>query len=300
MLGKQSRKGDVIEVNEALCHITGFSQPEINGQILGLLRSKQHAPEFFTALWHDLETTGHWFGEIWDQRKNGDTFAALVTMSAVWDALRKVQNYVVLFSDITHIKNHQQQLEYAAHYDALTRLPNRLLLADRLCQALAQTQRRDCLLAVIFLDLDGFKAVNDQYGHDVGDELLIELSKRILNTLRDGDTLARMGGDEFVAVVTDLHQPEDCVPILDRLLSAAADPIQIGNSTLQVSASIGVTYFPEDYADTDQLLRHADQAMYLAKQTGKNRYHVFDINQDASDKTQHENSKRIQMALSQG
>ena len=293
-------KGLVLEVNQTYCRLTGHGEPEICGRLLGLLRSEQHPPEFFTALWHDLETKGHWYGEIWDQRKNGEAFAALVSISAVCDTRHRIQNYVVLFSDITRIKDHQRQLEHAAHYDALTLLPNRALLADRLGQAMSQCQRRGTSLAVIYVDLDGFKAVNDQYGHDAGDQLLIELSGRMLETLRDGDTLARMGGDEFVAVVTDLTDLEDCRPILTRLRTAAAHPVPIGTSTLQVSASLGVTYFPRDNVDADQLLRHADQAMYIAKQIGRNCHHVFDIDQDASVKTLNESLDRIRSALNQG
>jgi diguanylate cyclase (GGDEF)-like protein/PAS domain S-box-containing protein len=182
--------------------------------------------------------------------------------------------------DITQLKEYQAQLERIAHYDVLTDLPNRVLLSDRLNQAMVQCQRRNQSLAVAYLDLDGFKTVNDSYGHDMGDKLLVALSQRMKEALREGDTLARIGGDEFITVMVDLEKIEDSEPILERLLKAAADPIIVSDAVIQVSASIGVTLYPQDGADTDQLMRHADQAMYIAKQAGKNRYHLFDSSQD--------------------
>lgn len=188
-------------------------------------------------------------------------------------------------------------LEHIAHYDALTHLPNRVLLADRLRQAMAHTQRREQIMAVAFLDLDGFKAVNDQYGHAVGDKLLINLAQQMKSSLREGDTLARIGGDEFVVVLTDLHHTSDCEQLLKRLLLAAATPVQLDDLLLEVSASIGVTLYPQDGSDADQLLRHADQAMYIAKQAGKNCYHVFDIAKDVEVKHQRETLEHIRSAL---
>jgi diguanylate cyclase (GGDEF)-like protein len=215
----------------------------------------------------------------------------------VRDAAGEPQNYVALFTDITPMKEHQRQLEHIAHFDALTGLPNRVLLADRMQQALTQSQRRGLSVAVVYLDLDGFKAVNDQYGHGLGDDLLVALAHRMKGALRDGDTLARIGGDEFVAVLVDLDQVQDAEPVLDRLLHAAANPVLLGDSTLQVSASIGVTVYPQDGSEVDLLLRHADQAMYVAKQAGKNRFHLFDVAQDTAVKTQRESLEHIRRAL---
>ena len=191
------------------------------------------------------------------------------------------------------------QLEHMAHYDGLTQLPNRTLLTDRLQQALLHSQRRGLGLAVAYLDLDGFKPVNDSHGHAVGDQLLITLAQRMKQVLREGDTLARIGGDEFVALLVDLDQALECAPVLARLLQAAAAPVTVGAAELQVSASIGVTLYPNDGADADLLLRHADQAMYLAKQAGRNRYHFFDVARDAAVATQRESLARMQLALAQ-
>ncbi|GEM_PF-6126736 len=190
-----------------------------------------------------------------------------------------------------------KMLERMAHYDVLTKLPNRALLADRLNQSMVQCERRQQILAVVFIDLDGFKAVNDSYGHDVGDEMLISLSRRMKVALREGDTLSRIGGDEFVAVLADLTNVEDCQPVLDRLLKAAASPVTVGNAVMHVSASIGVTHYPYDGVDADQLMRHADQAMCVAKQLGKNRYHWFDTDQDIAVQIQRESLDNIRSAL---
>jgi diguanylate cyclase (GGDEF)-like protein len=249
-------------------------------------------------MWQTLVGTGNWTGEAWNRRKSGEIFAVLQTISSVRDDLGQTVNYVSLFSDVTAAKEHAQYIERIAHYDALTNLPNRVLLADRLQQAMKQAQRRNLQAAVAFLDLDGFKSVNDLHGHDVGDELLLVLAQRMRKALRESDTLARLGGDEFVAVIVDLADPQACVPLLARLLEAAAEPVVMGESTLQVTASVGVAFYPQaEDVDADQLLRQADQAMYQAKLAGKNRYHVFDAEQDRHVRGHHESLDRIRAAL---
>jgi diguanylate cyclase (GGDEF)-like protein len=188
-------------------------------------------------------------------------------------------------------------LKLIAHYDLLTTLPNRVLLAERLKQARIHCQRRNQSLAVAYMDLDGFKAVNDRHGHNVGDELLVEVAQRMKEALREGDTLARIGGDEFIAVMVDLENIEDSEPVLKRLLKAASDPVYLGDAVMQVSASIGVSLYPQDHVDADLLMRHADQAMYVAKQAGKNRYHFFDTAQDNTNKIQWKSIDDIRSAL---
>jgi diguanylate cyclase (GGDEF)-like protein/PAS domain S-box-containing protein len=292
--------GTIVDINEAFTRITGYSREEAIGQNPRFLHSGRQDKAFYETMWQALSGQGHWSGEIWNRRKNGEVYAELITISAVRDAQGNTQQYVALFSDITTIKEHQSQLEHIAHFDALTNLPNRLLLADRLQQAMAQAQRRSQQVAVAYLDLDGFKNVNDKYGHDVGDQLLVALATAMKDALREGDTLARLGGDEFVAVLIDLDDIESCVPMLTRLLEAAAAPVTLGDCVLQGSASIGVTFFPQaDDVEADQLLRQADQAMYQAKLAGKNRYHVFDAKQDSSIRGHHESLERIRLALAQ-
>jgi diguanylate cyclase (GGDEF)-like protein len=222
----------------------------------------------------------------------------MLTITAVRDAQDKTEHYVALFSDITALKAHEEELHHIAHYDALTNLPNRVLLADRLRQGMAQEQRRGKKLAVVFLDLDGFKAVNDTHGHKAGDQLLITLTSRMKENLREGDTLARIGGDEFVAVLGDLEDIKDSVPMLTRLLSAASQPLMIGDAVLNVSASLGVTCYPQAQdVEADQLLRQADQAMYQAKLAGKNRYSFFDAEQDSGIRNHHQSLERIRQGL---
>ncbi|NTV96885.1 MAG: EAL domain-containing protein, partial [Thiobacillus sp.] len=215
-----------------------------------------------------------------------------------WSPDGRAARMVGIHADITRLKEHEQQLEHIAHYDALTGLPNRILLSDRLHLAMAQAARRGQKLAVAYIDLDGFKAINDRHGHAAGDQLLLAVATAMKQSLREGDTLARLGGDEFVAVLIDLQDIEASVPLLGRLLAAAARPAQVDELRLQISASLGVTFYPQaEEVDADQLLRQADQAMYQSKLAGKNRYHIFDAEEDRSVRSHHESIERIRLAL---
>jgi len=290
-------RATIIDVNNAFTLMTGFSREDVIGKNPRVLQSGRQSAEFYDDMWQALLKDDHWSGEVWNRHKNGEVFAVMKTISAVRNEHGIITHYVSLGNDITQIKEHQKQLERIAHYDLLTNLPNRVLLADRLSQAIMQCSRHEQSLAVVFLDLDGFKQVNDTHSHNVGDELLIAVSIRMKEALREGDTLARIGGDEFVAVLTDLTTVEDCEPVLERLLLAASEPVTIGDIVLNISASIGVTIYPKDSVDADQLMRHADQAMYVAKQSGKNRYHLFDTAQDDAVKVQRESLEAIRSAL---
>jgi diguanylate cyclase (GGDEF)-like protein/PAS domain S-box-containing protein len=292
--------GTILDVNDTFTRITGYARAEVLGLSPRLLSSGLHGKEFYTEMWRDLREKGQWSGEVWNRNKNGKIYPEMETVSAVFDASGNTREYVSLFSDITLLKEHERKLEHIAHYDVLTGLPNRVLLADRLHQAIAQSRRRQQLLAVAYLDLDGFKVVNDRHGHDAGDMLLTALAGRMKEALREGDTLARLGGDEFVAVLLDLTDVEASVPVLSRLLQAAAEPAQIGDLVLQVSASIGVTFFPQpEDVDADLLLRQADQAMYQAKLSGRNSYHIFDSSRDRSVRGHLEDVANIRQALAQ-
>lgn len=278
-------QGFIIESNQAFTDITGFEREAVLGKNPRLLKSGQHPPRFYRQLWKTLKTHGHWQEEMWNQRKDGSYFPCICNISEVKDEQGRVCQYVCLFTDTSLIKEHQKHLEFMAHYDALTHLPNRILLTDRLTQARAQCLRNKSTLAVGFLDLDGFKQINDDYSHEIGDQVLVTLTQRLTQALRESDTLARLGGDEFILILTDLAQPEDYEKVLKRLLEAASEPLHIQSQSLQVSASVGITLFPNDPADVDGLIRHADHAMYLAKKAGKNQYRLFQAGSEAPPDT---------------
>jgi diguanylate cyclase (GGDEF)-like protein/PAS domain S-box-containing protein len=291
-------QGNIVDVNETFTDITGYPREEVLGKNMRLLSAGRHDKAFYSSLWSQLVEQGHWYGEIWNRKKNGELYAESITISAVKNSEGVTQNYVGLFTDVTQQKEHERHLEYIAHYDALTNLPNRVLLADRMSQAMAQALRRHESVAVAYLDLDGFKEINDRHGHQTGDQLLITIAHAMRQALREGDTLARLGGDEFVAVLPDLKNADDSAAMFNRILAAASQPVQVGEVRLQVTASVGVTFFPQSQdLDADQLLRQADQAMYQAKLSGKNRCQVFDAARDSTLRVHHESLERIRLAL---
>ena len=255
------------------------------GQAAGLLTMARGDGSHFTA-----EISSSIYGD-----SEGRQYSSMI----VRDITERLRSQAELEAANAQMRRINEQLAQVAHFDILTHLPNRVLLADRLQQAMAHCVRRQKSLAVAFLDLDGFKDINDRYGHAAGDEFLVAISKRLRLALRDGDTLARIGGDEFVAVMSDLSTEHDCEPLLLRLLQVAAEPLQVGGNSLQVSASIGVTIYPQDGSSSEQLIRHADQAMYLAKQAGKNRFHLFDVASDAAIRIKRESLDQIAAAIAQ-
>ena len=291
----------IVEVNHTFTDITGYARDEVIGRDAAMLHSGYHSEAFYHEMSNTLHTKGYWRGETWSRRKNGEVYPELLTLSAVRTEQGEVEHYVAVFSDISELKEHQQKLERMAHYDALTQLPNRVLLADRMLFALGQAQQTGQLLAVCYLDLDGFKPVNDIHGHEVGDALLVEIARRFRRTIRGGDTVARLGGDEFVLLLTGLEDIAHCKQALERILHVVAEPCPVREGlALMLSASIGVTLYPNDGADVDTLLRHADQAMYLAKQAGRNRYHLFDPEHDRQAYVQREALARIETGLAAG
>ena len=290
----------IVNVNGAFTHVTGYRLDEVIGKPPSVLKSGLQDRAFYEAMWERLRTTGQWHGEVWNRKKNGEFYPEILNINEVRNAEGEVVNYVGMFSDITDLKNTQKRLENLANYDALTGLPNRVLLADRLHQALANAKRQGRLLAVCFLDLDGFKPINDQYGHEAGDRFLVEMAKRLTGALRAGDTVARLGGDEFVLLVADLRDYAELEVVLVRVLDFVAMPVLIGDLPLKVSASVGVTIFPLDESDADTLLRHADQSMYQAKQLGRNRYQLFDMEADSDMKNRHQQLERVRRALQHG
>ena len=274
-------RGNILDVNPAFSRITGWERSEVIGRNPRVLKSGRHDAAFYESMWKSIQETGNWCGEIWNRNKYGEVYPELLSISAVHDETSgQLTNFVAVFSDIRRLKFQEHQLAQMAYYDPLTELPNRTLLADRFTQAIAYTRRSQSLMAICYLDLDGFKPINDRWGHEAGDRVLLEISQRLKQALRGNDTIARIGGDEFTLLLLGLDSQEECEEILRRLLGNIEQPLSCLPEPESVSASIGVTLFPLDDEEPDTLLRHADQAMYQAKQAGKRTFHVFDAAKD--------------------
>ncbi|PHS70606.1 MAG: diguanylate cyclase [Methylophaga sp.] len=287
----------IIDVNPAFSDITGYNLDDIIGQHGHLFRSDKHSPEFYDDIWQITNKQGHWQGEVWNRKKNGQSFPALYTISLLKDDAGTTLHYVILFTDITESKQQQQTLESIAHYDVLTQLPNRTLFADRFSQAIAHSNRNESMFAICFLDLDNFKPVNDGYGHDTGDQLLIEVAARIQANIREEDTVSRQGGDEFTLLLRDIESFTHCELMIQRIHASLSQPYLIDGHSHKISTSTGITMFPLDDSDLDTLLRHADQAMYQAKLSGKNHYRLYNALDDQQTIHKLSRLQEIQQAL---
>ncbi|OGT01784.1 MAG: hypothetical protein A2143_06700, partial [Gallionellales bacterium RBG_16_57_15] len=271
----------IISVNAAFCEITGYSAEDVIGQAPEILNSGRHDAGFYHAMWRDLLETGRWNGEVWNRRKNGEIFAELLTINAVKNYRGEISHYVSIFADITEHKQTEEHVRHLAHYDALTNLPNRTLFNDRLGQALINAQRDNGRAAVMFLDLDRFKNINDTLGHGIGDLLLQEVAVRLTGCVRQGDTVSRLGGDEFVVLLPELNDEKDARLVAQKLLNAAAFPMILEGHELHISASIGISYYPMDGVNTETLMKNADVAMYRAKEEGRNNYQFYHASMNA-------------------
>jgi len=288
---------DIVDVNPAFTQITGFLRAEVLGKTPSVLKSGRHEPAFYQGMWRAIHEEGYWIGEIWNHRKNGEEYPERLSIAAIRAPAGKITHYLGVFTDISLVKQQEQQLQHLAQHDALTGIPNRVLLADRMQHAIAQASRNDEFLAIGYLDLDGFKPINDSYGHEAGDRLLVEMARRMNETLRSGDTVARLGGDEFVFLLQGLKDLAECEVTLNRLLHAINQPVPLNGQMVNLSASIGVSLYPSDDEDPDTLLRHADQAMYAAKQAGRGRYTFHDVEGDRRARSHRETQERIRLAL---
>jgi diguanylate cyclase (GGDEF)-like protein/PAS domain S-box-containing protein len=268
-------EGNIVSTNPAFEAITGYTSEEVMGENPRILKSGHHDDNFYKEMWDILLQTGHWRGEIWNRRKNGDVYPEWLTISAVRDNSDEITHYIGVFSDITQIKEAQDQINFLAHHDALTQLPNRALFRERFQHALMHARRENNSIALLFLDLDRFKTVNDTLGHPVGDEVLLEVSRRMNRIIRASDTLARLGGDEFVLLLEEQTDAQHAVVVARKLIDMFSNPMVIGEHELVVTASIGITLYPNDGDDPDMLIQHADRAMYEAKQQGRNTYRFF-------------------------
>lgn len=268
--------GNILTVNPAFTTITEYTEAEVLGKNPRLLQSGRHDRSFFQAMWHAIVTVGSWQGEIWNRRKGGEIYPQWLNISTVRNEQGQAVNYVGVFTDITQLKRSETQLEYLAHYDPLTGLPNRLLLLSRLNHALERTRRDKTRGAVLFLDLDRFKNVNESLGHGMGDELLQIASQRMRACLCETDTLARLGGDEFVVVLEDLPDPENAASVAQKLIDRLDAPFVLsGEQEVYIGASLGISIFPDDADDADRLIQYADAALYQAKGSGRGIYHFY-------------------------
>ena len=267
--------GTIVTVNPAFSQITGYSEQEAIGRDRTLTRSGRHDEAFYEQMWNEQMTTGFWRGEIWNQRKNGELYLEWLTVSAVRDHRGIATHYVGVFSDITKAKESQEKLDHLAHHDPLTALPNRLLFHDRLQHALQRAVRDDEQLALLFIDLDRFKNVNDTLGHHIGDELLKQVAKALSDKLREGDTLARLGGDEFIVLLEDVEGQYKASMVAEKLVAMFEQPFMVAGHELFVTCSVGISLFPADAADLNMLIRNADVAMYQAKARGRNGYSFY-------------------------
>ncbi len=260
----------LVAVNQAFTRITGYEEREVVGKVPSLLQSGHHPESFYQAMWMSIRETGSWQGELWNRRKGGEVFPSWLAISTITNDAGEIINYVGVFSDISSLKRSQEELEHLAHHDPLTGLPNRLLFRARLEHALQRAVRSGGQLAVLFLDLDGFKHVNDSLGHTAGDSLLQEVAKRLAAPLRREDTVARLGGDEFTVLLEGIHGRKSAARVAETLIRALAEPIRLQGRELFVSASVGISLFPRDGDSVEALLRNADAAMYEAKEGGRN------------------------------
>ena len=292
--------GSILDVNAAFSRITGYKRNEILGQNPRILNSGRQSKEFYQEMWQQILSAGFWEGEIWNKRKDGSIYAQNLTVVSVNDSEGDVSHYISLFSDITRQKKNEEQLEHIAYFDALTGLPNRTNLTHSLDIKIHNSALYGTKFALSFLDLDGFKEVNDTFGHETGDLLLVNVAKRMRTTLGDESIVSRFGGDEFVLLLPILDDTSEVEEKLRRLLVALSDPFKVSGVTLHISASIGVTYYPQRrMIEADQLIRQADQAMYQAKISGRNRLKAFDSSQEDILVEQHRFYEELQDAYDQ-
>jgi len=264
--------GTIEYVNPKFCELTGYTAEEVVGENPRILRGSILTPEFYGDLWETILSGGLWHGEFLNKKKGEELFWEHATIAPIWNTHGKLTNFIAIKEDITERKMLQEKLDHMAHHDELTGLPNRALFFDRLGQALAYAKRSNAGFAMMFVDLDGFKNINDTYGHDSGDALLQETARRLSGCVRDSDTVARMGGDEFAVMLLDVAAPEHISQVADKMLALLAAPFRLKGIECHVGASIGISIFPQDGEAVDTLMNMADMAMYRVKQGAKNNY----------------------------
>jgi len=290
-------EGNMERINRAFTEITGYTEEDVIGRNPRILKSDHQTPDFYREMRRSLADTGKWSGDIWNRRKNGEVYPEWLTISSIRNDRGDLLHYVAVFKDISDLKRSEEQLRYQAYHDVLTGLPNRSLFEDRLERAIAHAERKSALLAVLFLDMDNFKNINDSLGHNVGDRYLRIIAERLKENCREEDTVARLGGDEFVILIPEMPRKADVVDVAQRVQAVLGIPIHFEHHEILPSVSIGVTFFPEDGKDPQLLMKNADMAMYRSKQTGKGTYSLF--NEEMNLQVQHriEMESRLRRAL---
>lgn len=285
----------IVEVNDAFCRITGYPAEELRGRTPRLLQSGLHDAAFYAGMWSQIDATDHWQGEIIDRARDGRLMPLLQTISAVRNADGTVSHYITLISDISPLKETQSRLDYLAHHDLLTGLPNRLLFSDRLDHAIERAARDGATFAVLYIDLDRFKTINDSLGHHIGDKVLVEAGERLKRLVRKFDTVARLGGDEFVLLLENLPLHNEVTQQADKVVDELRQPFIINDVSLHVGCSVGITVYPEDGTDAVSLLKNADAAMYKVKELGRDGYFKFshDLSSAVLAKLTLENALRL-------
>ena len=280
------RQNHIVAVNQAFTQITGYPENEVLGKNPNLLFSGRHDRKFYETMWHDLLTTGHWKGELWNRCKNGDIKPKWFSISVVRDDDDEIVNHIAIFSDISERKMAEERIEFLAHHDFLTKLPNRVLTRDRFAQAQAASARDKNSIAMLYIDLDNFKYDNDTFGHQAGDQLLLSVVDRLKKQVRETDTISRQGGDEFMIILPGIKDWHVVDRITANILDSLTEPFNIAGHAIGISASVGIAGYPQHGTDFDLLLKNADAAMYAAKHSGKNASRLFseEMNVDALDK----------------
>jgi diguanylate cyclase (GGDEF)-like protein/PAS domain S-box-containing protein len=287
-------------VNRAFTEVTGYPLDEIQGRDPRILASGRHDRDYYRAMWASLLETGHWQGEIWNRRKDGEIYPEWLGITVLRDAENRIVNYIGIFNDVSVRKAAEERIQYLAHHDPLTGLPNRILLQDRLQQALARAARQQQGVAVLLLDLDRFKTINDSLGHAVGDRLLQSFGQRLNELVREGDTVCRRGGDEFIIVLNDSRRPEDAARLAEQIQGTLTRPFASEGYDLVSSVSIGISLFPTDGQDAETLLRNADLAMYRAKEHGRNNFQFFTPDLTAGTLERLHIEHRLRQVIEQG
>jgi len=266
----------IIQVNQSLLHMLGYEESEVIGNTPAMFASGRHDQAFYTQMWQELSEQGHWQGEVWNRRKNGEIYPELLSINTILDASQQISHYVAVFADITQLKASEQELAYLAHHDVLTDLPNRLLMSSRLQNAVDLAKRDQHQFAVLMMDLDRFKYINDSFGHPAGDELLKLVAASLQHRLRDIDTVARFGGDEFIILLEQLHQSEDAARFATQLINDMSQPWLLSNNAeVRIGASIGISIYPDHGTEGETLLSNADAALYRAKEQGRGRFAYY-------------------------